>query len=69
MLDLWSRVVPTLPQSDLADVAVRHHEYELQIGASPIGWYASLGDSANLAMTARHLDELLERGPIGSGQL
>jgi aminoglycoside phosphotransferase (APT) family kinase protein len=69
MLDLWSRVVPTLPESDLADVAVRHHVYELQIGASHLGWYASLGDSGNLAMTARHLDELLERGPIGSGQL
>ena len=62
-LDLWERVVPTLPQSDAVDVGVRHHAYELQIGASHLGWYATLGDAENLARTRRQLDRLLQQGP------
>ena len=62
-LDLWERVVPTLSASDALDVGVRHHVYELQIGASHLGWYATLGDTENLRWTLRQLDELLERGP------
>ncbi len=61
-LDLWDRVVPTLPSAP-ADVAVRHHAYELQIGASHLGWYATLGDHENLRWTVRQLDEILEQGP------
>mgnify|MGYP001128130972 CR=1 FL=1 len=63
VLDLWERVVPTLPHTDAVDVGVRHHVYELQIGASHLGWYATLGDDTNLAWTLRQLDELLEGGP------
>jgi aminoglycoside phosphotransferase (APT) family kinase protein len=63
VLDLWERVVPTLSVSDAVDVGVRHHVYELQIGASHLGWYATLGDTENLRWTLRQLDELLERGP------
>lgn len=62
-LDLWERVVPTLSASEGIDVGVRHHAYELQIGASHLGWYATLGDEKNLGWTLRQLDELLERGP------
>jgi aminoglycoside phosphotransferase (APT) family kinase protein len=62
-LDLWERVVPALPASEAVDVAVRHHVYELQIGASHLGWYAMLGDEANLGWVLRQLDGLLERGP------
>lgn len=62
-LDLWGRVVPTLSPSQTVDIAVRHHVYELQIGASHLGWYATLDDADNLAWTSRQLDELLERGP------
>jgi len=62
-LDLWSRVAPALAPADAIDAAVRHHAYELHIGASHLGWYATLGDTENLAWTARQLDELLERGP------
>ena len=65
-LDLWQRVVPTLSASETVDVDVRHHVYELQIGASHLGWYATLGDTENLNWTARQLDELLELGPRGS---
>lgn len=62
-LDLWERVVPTLSASEGIDVGVRHHAYELQIGASHLGWYATLNDEENLGWTLRQLDELLERGP------
>ena len=62
-LDLWDRVLATLAPADAVDVGVRHHVYELQIGASHLGWYASLGDDDNLSWTLRQLDELLERGP------
>ncbi len=62
-LDLWERVVPTLGLSARVDIAIRHHVYELQIGASHLGWYATLGDEENLHWTVRQLDELLERGP------
>ena len=64
-LELWDRVVPGLPDSDAVDAGIRHHAYELQIGASHLGWYATLGDDDNLRWTARQLDELLERGPVG----
>jgi aminoglycoside phosphotransferase (APT) family kinase protein len=62
-LDLWRQVDPTLPASEAVDVDVRHHAYELQIGAAHLGWYATLGDDDNLGWTSRQLDELLERGP------
>lgn len=62
-LDLWQRVVPTLSVSEAVDVGARHHVYELQIGASHLGWYATLGDNDNLAWASRQLDELLEGGP------
>ncbi len=62
-LDLWQRVVPSLGKSEVTDVGVRHHVYELQIGATHLGWYATLGDDENLGWTLRQLDELLESGP------
>ncbi len=62
-LDLWDRVVPTLAASARVDIGIRHHVYELQIGASHLGWYTTLGDEENLHWTVRQLDELLERGP------
>ena len=63
-LDLWNRITPTLEPSNSVDIAARHHAYELHIGASHLGWYATLGDDDNLAWTTRQLDELLERGPL-----
>jgi aminoglycoside phosphotransferase (APT) family kinase protein len=62
-LDLWDRVGPTLPASQAVDADVRHHAYELQIGASHLGWYATVGDADMLGWTVRQLDELLEHGP------
>lgn len=62
-LDLWERVVPGLVPADALDVGIRHHVYELQIGAGHLGWYATIGDDDGLSWTARQLDELLEQGP------
>lgn len=62
-LDAWRRVAPTLAGDDAVDAAIRHHAYELHIGASHLGWYATLGDDENLGWTLRQLDELLEQGP------
>lgn len=62
-LDLWNRVAPTLAADDLPDAALRHHAYELHIGASHLGWYAATGDHTSLRWTAAQLDELLEHGP------
>jgi len=62
-LDLWDRVVPTLSGGAAVDVGERHHAYEVQIGASHLGWYAATGDAENLRRTVRRLDQLLERGP------
>ncbi len=63
-LDLWNRFIPTLLPPETADVGIRHHVYELQIGANHLGWYLTLGDEKNLRWTLRQLDELLERGPL-----
>ncbi len=62
-LELWERVAPALTGRDAVDLAVRHHVYELHIGASHLGWYAAQGDVDNLRWTSDQLDELLERGP------
>ncbi|MGB0114647.1 MAG: phosphotransferase [Ilumatobacteraceae bacterium] len=63
-LDLWDRVAPTISAAEAVDIEIRHHAYELHVGASHLGWYATLGDATNLDWTLRHLDELLERGPL-----
>lgn len=62
-IDTWSLVTSSADAGDLVDAAVRHHVYELHIGASHLGWYATLGDDENLNWTAAQLDEVLERGP------
>lgn len=48
----------------LDDIAVRHHCYELQIGAHHLGWYAHTGDGENQARLIAHLGMVLERGPL-----
>ena len=66
--DVWSRVTSSewanADAGDLVDAAVRHHCYELQIGASHLGWLAWTGDDAGLRALAEHTAMLLERGPV-----
>jgi aminoglycoside phosphotransferase (APT) family kinase protein len=57
-LDAWSFV----GGSDV-DAALRHHCYELHIGASHLGWYAWTDDAESLRVVEAHTAMLLERGP------
>jgi aminoglycoside phosphotransferase (APT) family kinase protein len=64
--DLWRRMLtsPTVGEDLLVDASARHHVYELQIGASHLGWNAWTGDNEGLRTLAVNLSEVLERGPL-----
>lgn len=63
-VDLWNRTLdsPGLPGDALRDAALRHHCYELQIGASHMGWNAWTGDHDALRSVAARTTDLLQRG-------
>jgi aminoglycoside phosphotransferase (APT) family kinase protein len=65
-LDLFARTTAAvgLPRGALVDAALRHHCYELQIGARHLGWNAWTGDDDSLRGVAARLAEVLERGPL-----
>jgi hypothetical protein len=54
---------PDLGPNDLRNGAERHHRYELQIGASHLGWFDFKGDDETLHAVVRHLEAILDRGP------
>lgn len=62
--DVGRRVLDAADPGDQAfvDAAVRHHCYELQIGASHLGWYVWTDDRAELSRCADRLGQILERG-------
>ena len=62
-IDSLGRTLATAPAGDLADAAIRHHCYELHIGAEHLGWYVVTKDDDWLRKDAAHLEMLLERGP------
>jgi aminoglycoside phosphotransferase (APT) family kinase protein len=62
---LSSEVIRAEPDA-LVDVGLRHHCYELQIGATHLGWNIWVGDHAALHENARLLSAVLERGPLGA---
>jgi aminoglycoside phosphotransferase (APT) family kinase protein len=64
-LDLWARTLasPTLTDDALRDAALRHHCYELQIGATHLGWHAWTGDHDELRSVAVRTEAILTRGP------
>jgi aminoglycoside phosphotransferase (APT) family kinase protein len=55
----WATADPTV----LVDAGVRHHCYELYIGATHIGWCASIDDEAGLRDVIARTEEVLETGP------
>lgn len=67
--DLWTRVMAAPSSSDgsLTDAALRHHCYELQIGATRLGWNAWTGDHDALRAVAAHTAEVLAHGPLRPG--
>ena len=65
-IGVWEATVsdPSLRGGDaLVDAAVRHHCYELQIGASHLGWHAWTGQRDSLRAVAERTAMILERGP------
>jgi aminoglycoside phosphotransferase (APT) family kinase protein len=66
--ELWRRTLeaPDLEPADLADAALRHHCYELQIAASHLGWQVWVDNAEDLAAVARATEALLARGPLAS---
>jgi aminoglycoside phosphotransferase (APT) family kinase protein len=64
--DIWNRTTeaPDLTEADLLNAALRHHCYELQIGASHLGWNAWTGNQEELEAVARALECTLARGPL-----
>ncbi len=63
--DMFERVLAAddLGARDLADAALRHYCYQVQIAASHFGWYLRTGEQDELAWLVRKTDELLKRGP------
>jgi len=64
-LDLWNRTINSqgLSAGALGDAPLRHHCYELHIGASHLGWCAWTGDQDALRAVAGHTAHVLARGP------
>jgi aminoglycoside phosphotransferase (APT) family kinase protein len=65
-VDLWNRTVhsPSLTDEALDGAALRHHCYELQIGANHLGWNAWTGNRDALSSVAAHAAHVLARGPL-----
>ena len=65
-IDLWNRTVnsQSLSKEALVDAPLRHHCYELQIGASHLGWSAWTGNDDALRSVAVHTARVLARGPL-----
>lgn len=58
-IDAWS----LRADDGVPDAAIRHHCYELHIGATDLCWNMQIDDEVGLAAVAAKLDELLETGP------
>ena len=51
-------------ENALADAAVRHHCYELQIAFTHLGWSLGTWDQKHLDATVDLIGEILDRGPV-----
>lgn len=58
-IDAWS----LRTDNGSADAAIRHHCYELHIGATHLCWNTQIGDDSELEIVARQLADLVESGP------
>jgi len=64
--DIWNRTLEAadLTEADLENASLRHHCYELQIGASHLGWNVWTGNKKQLETLARVLENTLAKGPL-----
>ncbi|MBT3269641.1 phosphotransferase [Candidatus Poribacteria bacterium] len=69
--DIWNRTLAAsdLTENDLLNASIRHHCYELQIGATHLGWHAWTGDQKELEAVAVALARTLEKGPLAMPQV
>ncbi|MEM7799608.1 MAG: aminoglycoside phosphotransferase family protein [Chloroflexota bacterium] len=63
--DIWNRTLAAadLTQEDLRHARLRHHCYELQIGATHLGWNAWVDNRDDLEAVAAVLKRTLANGP------
>lgn len=68
--NIWKRtmVAQDLTEADLVNASLRHHCYELQIGASHLGWNAWTGNQKDLEAVARALEHTLANGPLSTAE-
>ncbi|MCP4419775.1 MAG: aminoglycoside phosphotransferase family protein [Chloroflexi bacterium] len=68
--DIWNRtlIALDLTEADLINASLRHHCYELQIGASHLGWNAWTDNQKELEAVARTLEHILAKGPLSMKQ-
>lgn len=66
--DIWKRTISAndLTTDDLLNASLRHHCYELQIGASHLGWNIWVGNIKELKVLAHVLEQKLTKGPLQS---
>ena len=63
-VDAWNRTIRSvIDGDDMQDAALRHHCYELHIGAQHLAWCAWTGNGTSLAGVALRTAHVLERGP------
>jgi aminoglycoside phosphotransferase (APT) family kinase protein len=65
-IDIWQQTLNGSSEADLKDAAVRHHCYELQIAASHMGWFTTIGDKDNMTKLCSVVEHILDRGPLSS---
>jgi aminoglycoside phosphotransferase (APT) family kinase protein len=65
-IDPWSLLLGAddLTPADRVDLALRHHCYEIHIGATHLGWCAWTDDVESLEAVAARVAEILDRGPL-----
>ncbi len=63
-IDAWTRTLASnIEGNNLQDAALRHHCYELHIGAQHLAWCSWTGNAAGLAGVALRTAHVLDRGP------
>jgi aminoglycoside phosphotransferase (APT) family kinase protein len=66
--NIWQRTMSAsdLTADDLVNAPLRHHCYELQIGASHLGWNVWVDNQKELMRLAQVLQHKLKQGPLPS---
>lgn len=64
-VDPWNRTTGRgIAESALHEAELRHHCYELHIGAQHLAWCSWTGNETELAAVSRRTTQILDRGPL-----